>query len=105
MQTKLENKDKAIKILKDEIKKFVENGVTEEELKSAKNFLIGSEPLRVETLSQRLLRKHREYYEGLGDGYFDKELNWIKELQLDELNNFIKEHNEIEKLSMAIITK
>lgn len=64
LQTKNENLDEAKKIVKEEIKRFVQNGATAEELAQAKRFLLGSEPLRNETLSQRLNRAFFEYYGG-----------------------------------------
>ncbi len=104
LQTKLENTNDAIKIVKELINDFVKNGVSEEELNQAKKFLIGSEPLRNELLSQRLLRKFKEYYYGLPNGYYDKELDMINALNLDTLNNFIKKHKEINNLSFSIVT-
>ena len=104
LQTKLENTEDAIKIVKELINDFVENGISAEELDSAKKFLIGSEPLRNETLSQRLLRKFNEYYLELGDGYYKKELEKIKNASLDEVNDFIKKHQEIKNLSFSIVT-
>ncbi len=104
MQTKLENTNDAIKTIKEIIKEFTENGVTEEELKSAKQFLVGSEPLKNEVLIQRLTRKFNEYYYGLGEGYYQKELELIENTSLDELNNFIREHKEINNLSFSILT-
>jgi predicted Zn-dependent peptidase len=104
MQTKIENQEEAIKTLKEEISKFVKKGITKEELTSAKQFLIGSEPLRNETMSQRLNRKFNEYYEELGEDYFTKELHLIKEMSIEEINEFIKSHTEIENLSIAIVT-
>ena len=105
MQTKIENTNEAIKTLKDEISKFVNEGISEEELLSAKQFLIGSEPLRNETMAQRLNRKFNEYYQNLGENYFTKELDLIKNVTLKEINEFIKSHTEIENLSIAIVTK
>ena len=104
LQTKLENTDDAINIVKKLINDFVKNGVNEEELNQAKKFLIGSEPLRNELLAQRLLRKFKEYYYNLPDGYYEKELKLINSLDLKTLNNFIKKHNEIENLSFSIVT-
>ncbi len=105
LQTKVETKDEAIKSVKDVINNFIKNGVNKEELKSAKEFLSGSEPLRVETLSQRLNRAFFEYYRGLKLGYSLKELEMIQNLNLKELNEFIQSHKEIEKLSFSIVTK
>jgi len=105
LQTKLENTNDAIKLVKEMINEFTEKGITKEELDSAKKFLIGSEPLRNETLSQRLLRKFNEYYLGLGTNYYEKELKLIEKVTLDEVNEFIKKHSEINNLSFSIVTK
>ena len=105
LQTKIESQNEAQKTVKDVINEFVKNGVTEEELEQTKKFLLGSEPLRVETLSQRLSRTFQNYYRGLALNNSEIELEKIKSLTLKELNSFIKEHKEILELSFAIVTK
>ena len=104
LQTKLENTKDALSLVKNIIENFTKNGVSKEELNQAKHFLIGSEPLRNEVLSQRLLRKFKEYYYNLPDGYYEKELELIKNLELSKLNDFIKNHKEINNLSFSILT-
>jgi predicted Zn-dependent peptidase len=104
LQTKNESKDEAIKIVKEIISDFSKNGVTKKELEQAKKFLLGSEPLRVETLSQRLSRSFYEYYRGLGLGYSKNELNKIESLTLEDLNKFIFAHPEINELIFSIVT-
>ena len=105
LQTKIESKDKAISLVKKVINDFVKNGVTQKELDSAKKFLLGSEPLRNETLSQRLNRAFLLYYKGLSLDYPKDELEKIKNLDLITLNNFIKKHTEIKNLFFSIVTK
>jgi len=105
LQTKLENQDEALKIVKEVIGEYLKNGVTQDELDAAKKFLLGSEPLRVETLSQRLSRAFFEYYKGKELGHSLKELELIEKLELEDLNTFIKSHNEIMQLSVAVVTK
>ncbi len=105
LQTKLESLEEAKSTVNEVIADFVKNGVTQEELDQTKKFLLGSEPLRVETMSQRLNRTFMEFYNGRGIGYAAKELKLIKELKLEDLNNFIKKHTEITELSYAIVTK
>ncbi len=105
LQTKLESQEEAQATVKAVIAAFVKEGVTQEELEQTKRFLLGSEPLRVETMSQRLNRTFMEFYKGLALGSSDEELSKIKALTLDELNAFIKAHNEILELSFAIVTK
>ena len=105
LQTKLESMDEAKQTVKDVIAAFVKKGVTKEELEQTKKFLLGSEPLRVETMSQRLNRTFMEYYRGFPLGHSEAELQKIKELKLADLNAFIKEHKEILELTFAIVTK
>jgi predicted Zn-dependent peptidase len=104
LQTKLESQDEAINVVKELISEFVKNGVTQKELDSAKKFLLGSEPLRNEILSQRLSKTFMEYYKGLEIGYSTKELELIEALTLDSLNEFIKSHKEINNLTFSIVT-
>jgi predicted Zn-dependent peptidase len=87
------------------VSQFVENGVTQEELTASKNFLTGSEPLRSETLSQRLNRAFTLYYRGLAQDYSEKELEKIQNLKLEDLNAYIKSHNEINNLTFSIVRK
>ena len=105
LQTKLDSLDEAKKTVKNVISEFVKDGVTADELEQTKKFLLGSEPLRVETMSQRLNRTFMEYYKGQKLGHSLQELKKIKGLKLDELNEFIKAHKEILELSFAIVTK
>ena len=105
LQTKNDNAKDAQSLVKEIIKEFVENGVTQEELTSAKKFLLGSEPLRSETLSQRLNSAFTLYYRDLPQDYLKKELEKIQNLQLEDLNDYIKSHKEIKNLTFAIVRK
>ena len=105
LQTKNESADEAKKLVSEIIENFVEVGVTQEELSAAKNFLTGSEPLRSETLSQRLNRSFTLYYRGLEQDYSQKELEKIQNLKLEDLNAYIKSHNEINNLTFSIVRK
>ena len=104
LQTKLDKEKEAKELVVSLVKDFVEKGVTQQELDAAKEFLIGSEPLRSETLSQRLDRAFNEYYYNRPLGYSSEQLKKIKALTLDEINEFIKSHKEIADLSFSIVT-
>jgi len=105
LQTKLESLEEAQTTVNEVIEKFIKEGVTQDELDQAKRFLSGSEPLRVETLSQRLSRTFMEYYKGEELGSSKKELEKIEALTLKDLNSYITKHQEIKSLSFAIITQ
>ncbi|MGB5793642.1 M16 family metallopeptidase, partial [Poseidonibacter sp.] len=105
LQTKNESAKEAQKLVKQIVKDFVKNGVTQEELDAAKNFLTGSEPLRSETLSQRLNRSFSSFYRGLDQNQPKIELEKIQNLKLEDLNNYIKSHDEINNLTFSIVRK
>ncbi len=104
LQTKLESKNEAIDIVRQVIANFVQNGITQEELDSAKQFLLGSQPLLSETISQRLDRKFSDYYLGLPLDFSSQQLEQIKAIKLEEINNYIKSHTELNDLSFSILT-
>ena len=105
LQTKLDSQEEALKTVKEVLQNFVQKGVTQEELEQTKKFLLGSEPLRNETMSQRLNRAFMEYYKGFEQGHSKEELQKIQELSLDKLNKFIHKHDEILKISVSIVTQ
>ncbi|NEW61601.1 insulinase family protein [Sulfurovum sp. bin170] len=104
LQTKIESGDEAIKSVKEVVQLFLDRGVTKEELESAKQFILGSEPLRNETLSQRLGRAFQEYYTDRPLGSTVEELKLIEDMKLDDLNEFIKRHKEIAEISFSVVT-
>ena len=104
LQTKLESQKEAMDVVQKVIDDFIQKGITKEELEAAKKFFLGSEPLRSETLSQRLNRAFHEYYSGLGLNFAQEELAIIERLKLDEVNEFIKNHPEIKQLSFFVVT-
>ncbi len=105
LQTKPENEEKAKELVKQIVQEFVKNGATQKELDGAKNFILGSEPLRAETLSQRLSRSFNEFYLGQPLGFYKDELESIKNVSLEDLNIFIKAHPEIAELTFSIVKK
>lgn len=105
LQTKVANQNQSIELVKKVVADFVAKGVTQEELEGAKKFLLGSEPLRNETLSQRLGTAFSNYYKGLPLDYNKQELEKIEKLTLEELNTFIKAHKEILEMSFSIVTQ
>jgi len=103
LQTKLENEQEAIALVKEVVREFVEKGITQKELDSAKQFLLGSEPLRNETANQRLSSAFSNYYKGLSLDYSKQELERIQALGLVEVNEYIMAHTEILSLSFGIV--
>ncbi len=105
LQTKLSTQDEAKALVQKVVDDFVKEGITEEELESTKKFLLGSEPLRTETLSQRLHRAYNDYYYGRPLGFAKEQLSKIESVTLNEVNTFIKSHTELSDISFSIVTK
>jgi len=105
LQTKLSTQEEAKELVQEVVDNFVQNGITQKELDDTKKFLLGSEPLRTETLSQRLYRAYNEYYYGRPLGFSKAQLKKIETVTLEEINSFIKSHQELRKLSFSIVTK
>ncbi|MDR0747579.1 MAG: insulinase family protein [Helicobacteraceae bacterium] len=104
LQTKLESQEEAKEIVLAVIKEFVQKGATQKELDEAKRFLLGSEPLRNETMNGRLNRAFGDFYRKKPVGWSADQLQKIDRLTLKELNDFIAAHSEILRLSIFIVT-
>ncbi|CAA6817684.1 MAG: Zinc protease-like protein [uncultured Sulfurovum sp.] len=104
LQTKIESGDEAVNSVKEVVQTFLDKGVSQEELTAAQQFLLGSEPLRNETLSQRLGRAFQEYYTNKPLGSATEDLKKIEAITLEEINAFIKKYKEIAELSFSVVT-
>lgn len=105
MQTKLSTQDEAKALIQEVVDTFVKEGITQQELDDTKKFLLGSEPLRTETLSQRLHRAYNDFYLGRPLDFAKNELINIESVTLDEVNDFIKSHPELTEITFSIVTK
>lgn len=103
LQTKNENAKDVKALVREIFAEFVKNGVSEDELTQARNFLLGSIPLRYESLEKRLDMALNEFYKGLKLGHSLKKLERIKKTSLSELNTYIKKHTELAQISFASV--
>jgi len=105
MQTKLSTQDEAKDLIQEVVDTFIKEGITQKELDETKKFLLGSEPLRTETLSQRLNRAYNDYYYERPLDFTKKQLKKLESVTLDEVNTFIKAHTELSDITFSIVTK
>jgi len=105
LQTKLSTQDEAKALIQSVVDTFVKKGITQKELDDTKQFLLGSEPLRTETLSQRLGRAYNDYYYDRPLDFSKQQLEKIESVTLNEMNDFIKAHKELSDISFSIVTK
>lgn len=104
LQTKLSSQDEAKEIVQTVVRDFVRHGATQQELSDARDFILGSEPLKNETMNQRLGRAFDDYYRKQAQGWRKEQLQAIKSLSLADLNAFLAQHAEINDISFFIIT-
>ena len=104
LQTKLSTQEEAKALIQSVTDDFVKNGITQKELDSTKEFLLGSEPLRTETLSQRLGRAYNDYYYERPLDFSKEQLEKIETVTLKEMNDFIKAHRELSDITFSIVT-
>ena len=97
-ETSNENVDKVIKIIKKELIKIKKKGVTEEELKNAKNYLINSYVLRLDSNKKVASILLNTQMDGLNIDFFKKRNDYINSVSLNDIkkiSNRILDENKI----------
>ena len=85
-QTKNESAGEFIENIRIEMQKFVEGGVTEQELADAKAYLIGSYPLGFDSNAKIASQMMSVRQENLGVDYFDRRNALIEAVTIEEVN-------------------
>ena len=102
MGTRTENADQALMLVKQEIQRLGKEGPTEEELASAKKFLIGNYPLRFDSSSKISRQLVGIQNEKLGIDYFDKRNSYIEGVTLEDAKRAAK--RLLDPSKMLIVT-
>jgi len=84
--TRGDQADEVIDILEDEIRRYAETGPTEDELQEAKDYLIGSYPLRFTTSRQIANQLLYIQLDDLGIDYVNERNGMIEALTLDDVS-------------------
>lgn len=97
-----ENAHFAIRNAMYELKKLVENGLTQEQFEMTRKFLINYSKLWVQTTSRRLgYQMDSEYY--LTEFFIDRIEKELKNLKVEDVNNAIKKYLSAENIKVAIV--
>lgn len=105
MKCDLDKADVSMQTIKKIVNDFVNKGITKSELKKAKDYILGSEPLKNELLSDRVGRAYGFYIRGLDLDYANTRVGLINNITLEQMNNFIKNHKEIKNISFSLVVK
>jgi zinc protease len=103
MQTKNDTALEAIRIVKEEIQRMREQGITEQELSEAKDYLTGSFPLRLDT-NRKVANfiAQMEYYQ-LGIDYPERYVDMIKKVTAEEVERVAKKYLQPDRLITVVV--
>ncbi|HJQ68867.1 MAG TPA: pitrilysin family protein [Blastocatellia bacterium] len=103
--TRNQTTEKAIDLTLDVLKRLHEKGITEEELRSAKNYIKGQFPPDIETTDQLAgLIAELEFY-GLDENEINSYYAKIDSMTLDDARRVIKQHFPLDNLVFVLIGK
>lgn len=103
LQTKNQSANEACELVKTLVGEFVANGITQDELTKAKQFLLGSQPLRCESCFARAGQKENGFYLSGDEGMEAEILRSLEGATLNEVNEFVASLSEIKRLSFSLV--
>jgi zinc protease len=103
MQTKNETAEQAIRIARDEIRRIQEQPVTDQELNDAKDYLIGSFPLRLDTNRKVAGFLAQVEFFQLGLDYPNRYADLIRKVTREDVQRVAKQYLHPEKLITVVV--
>jgi zinc protease len=102
MQTKNESAKRAIDIAVSEMESMRASPPTEKEIETARQYLVGSFPMRFDSQSELAAYLVRIAYYGLGDDYLEKYPSYIREVSRQDVLEAAKTHLHPAKVIRSI---
>lgn len=102
-QTKNESAGEFLTVLREEMTKFVEDGVTEEELSDAKAYLTGSYPLGFDSNAKIAGNLMGVRQQDLGVDYFDRRNAAVDAVTLEDVNRVASEYLSPDRFTFVIV--
>lgn len=103
LQTKKEQADEALTLVKDTVQQFVDKGVTEKELAAAKDNLIGGFPLRIDSNSKILEYLNMIGFYKLPLDYLDSFNQHVAEVTVPQINDAFKRRIHPDRFATVIV--
>ncbi len=94
-----------LRLVLDELKKLKSNGVTKEELESAKSFYVGHYPLSMETPAQIASKIIIQEFYGLPDDYIDKYPDNLRAVSVENIDSAIKRVLDPGNVVITLVSK
>lgn len=102
-QTKNESVGEFLSVLRDELEKLVEEGVSAEELADAKAYLTGSYPLGFDSNAKIAGNMMAVRQQDLGVDYFDRRNAAVQAVTLEDVNRVAAEYLSPDRFTYAIV--
>jgi zinc protease len=102
-QTGIETMNEAVREMLAEIRRFVEQGVTDEELGWAKKFFTGSLPLQLETNDQLAQKLLEQEFHGLPDNFWLLELERMQQVTREEVHAAARRQIHPDSFSIVVL--
>ena len=93
----------AIELALTMLESFVQDGITEEELATAKNYLCNSHPFAIDTSVKRLYEITHQYLTGRPDDWIDTYVSRIANLDLKTVNAAVNRHLSPQSMTLSVV--
>jgi zinc protease len=103
LQTKAEQTDQALAVVRDTLDKFISGGVTDAELIQAKNNIIGGFPLRIDSNRELLEYIAMMGYYRLPLTYLDDFPKHVADVTVDQIKGAFARHINVNKLATVVV--
>ena len=103
LQTKAEQTDQALAVVRDTLVKFISDGVTDDELTQAKNNIIGGFPLRIDSNKELLEYIAMMGYYQLPLTYLDDFPKRVAEVTTEQIKSAFARHIDADKLATIVV--
>lgn len=103
LQTKKEQADEALQLVRDTLRKFIDKGPTEKELKAAKQNIIGGFPLRIDSNSKILGYLSVIGFYHLPLTYLDDFVGKIDKVTVNQIRDAFKRHINPDAMATVIV--
>jgi len=103
MQTKKDQSDESVKLLKNTIQTYVNQGPNDEEVQAAKSNLINGFPLRIDSNSKLLDNLSAIAWFDLPLNTLDEWTNEVKKVTKDDINKAFQKNLDMNKMVTVVV--
>ena len=103
MQTRKDQSNESVQLLRDTIERFIEQGPSDEEVLAAKNNLINGYPLRLDSNSKLLENISAIAWLGLPLDTLDEWTNQVKKVTKEDIQKAFKKNLDMKRMVTVVV--